>query len=141
MTQLAPTNDTIVLASEALLEVMPANEIGLLLQHFDAAKLNTIQQTLAAAAEEEQHRVTVQATATGKMGKARGKTSQQGPGAAASAASKVKFCSSSLCCLSILKPGQCNQLVDIRLVPLLHRSIALVTASLAAAVRCMLCHS
>lgn len=73
-TKLDKQHETIVLASEGLLEVLPAHEAGLLLHHFNAAKLNTLKQTLAAAAtQQEELNAASQQAAAVKSGKGKAK--------------------------------------------------------------------
>jgi hypothetical protein len=68
MSQLSSTDETLVLASEGLLQVLPPHEVGLLLHHFNAAKLNALKQALTAAAVQQE----AAAAAAGKGARGRG---------------------------------------------------------------------
>jgi hypothetical protein len=65
MSQLSSADETLVLASEGLLQVLPPHEVGLLLHHFNAAKLNALKQALTAAAVQQE-------AAAGKGARGRG---------------------------------------------------------------------
>jgi hypothetical protein len=69
MSQLSSTDETLVLASEGLLQVLPPHEVGLLLHHFNAAKLNALKQALTAAAVQQE---AAAAAAAGKGARGRG---------------------------------------------------------------------
>ncbi|WIA20127.1 hypothetical protein OEZ85_005977 [Tetradesmus obliquus] len=67
MSQLCSSDETLVLASEGLLQVLPPHEVGLLLHHFNAARLNALKQALTAATVQQEA-----AAAAAKGGRGRG---------------------------------------------------------------------
>lgn len=90
MSQLSSADETLVLASEGLLQVLAPQEVGLLLHHFNAAKLTALKQALAVAAiQQEAAEAAARGKAKGK-GKAKGRSSKElQPDEAVVAAGKV----------------------------------------------------
>jgi hypothetical protein len=95
MSQLSSSDETLVLASEGLLQVLPPQEVGLLLHHFNAARLNALKQALTAAAVQQEAAAAAAKGSRGRGGsraKARGGRPSQElqPDEAVAAAGKVR---------------------------------------------------